>query len=136
VIPGLFGVDLGTLMLAWVLEILLLLALFGLAGFPFAAAGTAIVPWLLLLAAVKLTSLAVYVLIGLVIVMALLSLVNPFSPLMPVFSALATPLLRPFQRWVPTVANFDLSPLIFLLVCQLVIMLPLTWLERLASAHL
>jgi YggT family protein len=136
VIPGLFGMDLGTLLLAWVLEIGLLLALLGLEGFPFAIAGSAIVPWLLLLAAVKLASLAVYVLIGLVIVMAVLSLVNPFSPLMPVFSALATPLLRPFRRWVPPIANFDLSPLIFLLVCQLIIMLPLTWLERLASAHL
>lgn len=131
-IPGLFGIDLGTLGLALVLEFALILTLFWLDGFPFAAAGSKVLPALLLLAVVYLVRLGVYVLIGLVIVMAVLSMVNPFSPFMPVFAALAAPVLRPFRRWLPPIANFDLSPLVFLLICQLIIMLPLAWLERLA----
>lgn len=134
VIPGLFGVDMGTLLLALVLEFVLLLALFGLEGYPFAAAGSKVLPGFVLLAVVRLSSLAVYTLIGLVVVMAVLSMVNPLSPLMPVFAALAAPLLRPFRRLLPPIANFDLSPLVFLLVCQLIIMLPLAWLERVARS--
>ncbi|HUW27955.1 MAG TPA: YggT family protein [Sulfuriferula sp.] len=134
VIPGLFGVDMGTLLLALVLEFVLLLVLFGLDGYPFVAAGSKVLPGFLLLATVRLSSLAVYTLIGLVVVMAVLSMVNPLSPLMPVFAALAAPLLRPFRRLIPLVANFDLSPLVFLLVCQLVIMLPLAWLEHVARS--
>ncbi len=134
VIPGLFGVDMGTLLLALVLELVLLLVLFGLEGYPFAAAGSKVLPGFVLLAVVRLSSLAVYTLIGLVVVMAVLSMVNPLSPLMPVFASLAAPLLRPFRRLIPPIANFDLSPLVFLLLCQLIIMLPLAWLERMARS--
>ena len=134
VIPGLFGVDMGTLLLALVLEFILLLALYGLDGYPFLAAGSRVMPAFILLAVVRLTSLGIYTLIGLVLVMAVLSMVNPLSPLMSVFDALAAPLLRPFRRWIPPIANFDLSPLAFLLVCQLIIMVPLAWMEGLARS--
>ena len=134
VIPGLFGVDMGTLLLALVLEFILLLALYGLDGYPFLVAGGKVLPAFLLLAVVRLASLGIYTLIGLVLVMAVLSMVNPLSPLMPVFSALAAPLLHPFRRLIPPIANFDLSPLAFLLVCQLIIMVPLAWLEGVARS--
>ena len=134
VIPGLFGVDMGTLLLALVLEFILLLALYGLDGYPFLAAGSRVMPAFILLAVVRLTSLGIYTLIGLVLVMAVLSMVNPLSPMMSVFDALAAPLLRPFRRWIPPIANFDLSPLVFLLVCQLIIMVPLAWMEGLARS--
>jgi YggT family protein len=39
------------------------------------------------------------------------------------------PLLRPFQRLIPAIANVDLSPLVLIIVCQLLIMLPITYLE-------
>ncbi|MHB1246857.1 MAG: YggT family protein [Sulfuriferula sp.] len=134
IIPGLFGVDMGTLLLALVLEFILLLALYGLDGYPFLVAGSRVLPAFMLLAVVRLASLGIYTLIGLVLVMAVLSMVNPLSPLMPVFSALAAPLLRPFRRWIPPIANFDLSPLVFLLVCQLIIMVPLAWMEGVARS--
>jgi YggT family protein len=38
-------------------------------------------------------------------------------------------LLRPFQQVIPLIANVDLSPLAALLVCQLVLAVPLAWLE-------
>ena len=48
----------------------------------------------------------------------------------PSFPAETRPFLRPLQKVVPTVANVDLSPLIVLLICQLLIAVPLLWLEK------
>ena len=36
--------------------------------------------------------------------------------------SLAAPFLRPFRRIVPSIANVDLSPLVLLLVLQIVLM--------------
>jgi YggT family protein len=63
-------------------------------------------------------------------VQVILSWVNPSSPVTPVVTALTQPLLRPIQRVVPPIGMVDLSPLIALLLLQLILMLPLTYLER------
>lgn len=128
VIPGLFGLDLATLLLAVILQFALTVALYALQGFPFAVAGIGVLTGFLLLALVDLLVLVCYVLMGLVLVTAVLSLVNPFSPFMAVFDSLTAPLLRPFRRIVPLVGNVDLSPMIFLLLCQFFVTLPLAWL--------
>ena len=47
---------------------------------------------------------------------------TPHSPLAPLLNAIAAPFLRPFRRVVPTIANVDLSPLMLLLVLQIVLM--------------
>ena len=65
-----------------------------------------------------------------VVLQAVLSWVNPHSALAPVLTVVTRPFLRPFQKVVPTVANVDLSPLIVLLICQLLIAVPLLWLEK------
>lgn len=129
VIPGLFGLDMATLLLAVVLQFLLTLSLYALQGFPFAVAGTGVLVGFLLLAVIGLLMLVCYVLMGLVIVTAVLSIVNPFSPFMVIFDSLTAPLLRPFRRIVPLIGNVDLSPMIFLLLCQFVITFPLAWLD-------
>jgi YggT family protein len=51
-----------------------------------------------------------------------LSWVNPYAPAAPIFFALADPFLRPIRRVVPTVANVDLSPLVLLLLLQVVLL--------------
>ena len=128
VIPGLFGLDMATLLLAVVVQFLLTLALYALQGFPFAVAGMGVLLGFLLSALVALLTLVCYVLMGLVLVTAVLSMVNPFSPFMAVFDSLTVPLLRPFRRIVPLIGNVDLSPMIFLLLCQFVVIFPLAWL--------
>ena len=65
----------------------------------------------------------------LAIAQAVLSWVNPYSPVAPLLNAMARPFLRPFQRWVPPVANVDLSPLFVIIACQLMLMLPVAYLE-------
>jgi YggT family protein len=46
------------------------------------------------------------------------------------FNSLARPFLRPFRRMIPPIANVDLSPLVLLLLLQVVLML-LAWLRTL-----
>jgi len=135
-IPGLAGVDLPTLLLAWIVEFVLLLALYWLMGYPFLAAGATVLPAFAALALVLLLKLALYILIGLVFVQAILSWINPFSPVAPMLAALTRPIMRPVQRVLPPVANVDLSPLVVFLAVQLILMLPVAKLEELARGLL
>jgi YggT family protein len=69
---------------------------------------------------------ALYMLTVLVFIYVLLSLVNPHAPLAPTFDLLTRPLLAPFRRALPLVGGFDLSPIAFLIVVQ-VLLLILDW---------
>ncbi|MFN8752832.1 MAG: YggT family protein [Betaproteobacteria bacterium] len=130
VIPGLLGLDLSSLVLAWLVEFVLLLAVLMVRGADLH--GDLPVLRLALLAGLNLVRLGIYIIIGATVVQALLSWVSPGgSPLAPVLSALTRPLLSPLRRWIPPLGNVDLSPLFLLVACQLVIMVPLAWLESL-----
>lgn len=129
VVPGLFGLDMATLLLAAIVQFLLTLLLYALQGFPFVVAGLGVLSGFLLLSLIALLTLVCYVLMGLVLVTAVLSIVNPFSPFMAIFDSLTAPLLRPFRRIVPLIGNVDLSPMIFLLLCQFIVTFPLAWLD-------
>ena len=130
VVPGLLGLDWACLVLAWLVALAVVTAGYWLDGFPFGLAGGRVWPVMLGLAAVKLLSLAVYLVIGLTLVRAVLSWVNSNTPLTPVVYALTEPFLRPLRRIVPMVANVDLTPLVLFILCQLVLMVPLLALER------
>jgi YggT family protein len=128
-VPGLWGLDLATLMLALMTETLKLWLLLEINGArPGGAAAMAPLA-LFALAAIHIAQLTVYLLIGTLILQAILSWVNPYSPIAPVINSVTRPLLRPFQQIIPLIANVDLSPLAALLVCQLVLAVPLAWLE-------
>lgn len=132
VIPGLFGLDLASLTLAWLTEFILLLALFWLAGIFLLKSGPFVYLAIAFLAAVKLLKISIYIVLGSVFIQAILSWVNPYSPLAPVLNSLTNPFLRPVRKIIPPVANVDLSPLVILLVCELLLMVPVAWLESLA----
>jgi YggT family protein len=63
--------------------------------------------------------LAISGLIGLVILYAILSWVRADSPIVDVIDRLCAPLLRPWRKLVPLVGGIDLSPLVFLVVLQI-----------------
>ncbi|HRK79309.1 MAG: osmotic-shock protein [Thiobacillus sp. 65-1059] len=130
VVPGLFGLDWACLVVALLVELVVVTTVYWLDGFPFALAGARVWPVMLGLAAVRLLSLAIYLIIGLTLVRAVLSWVNSNTPLMPVVYELTEPFLRPLRRIVPTVAQIDLTPLVLFIVCQLVLMVPVLALER------
>lgn len=130
VVPGLWGLDWACLVLAWLVELVVVTAGYWLDGFPFALAGGKIWPVMLGLAAVKLLSLTVYMIIGLTLIRAVLSWVKSDTPLVPVVYTLTEPFLRPLRRVVPMISNIDLTPLVLFILCQLVLMVPLLALER------
>ncbi|MEK7231366.1 MAG: YggT family protein [Pseudomonadota bacterium] len=132
VIPGLGGLDLATLALAWLTEMAQFWIVLQLKGYvPRSATGIALTA-VAALAAIQIVRLVVYVVMVAVVVQAVLSWVNnPYSPLAPLLASVTRPFLRPFQKMMPTIANVDLSPLFVLILCQLLLTVPLTWLDAL-----
>ena len=128
VLPGFFNLDLASLAVAWGAEVVLLAILSLLQGVELVS-GTAI-SVLMFLALVKLFRLTVYIVMGAVLLQALLSWVNPYHPVAPFFEALTRPFLKPFQKAIPPIGGVDITPVLVLIACQLVLMLPVAWLEN------
>ena len=119
VLPGVFGLDLASLLPAMLLQALVATAFLSLSALPVDPSLFA-----LLIARQALLGtlrLVIYLLIGALILQAVLSWVNPYSPLGPVVHQFTRPLLAPIQRFVPPIANIDLSPLVAILALQLVL---------------
>jgi len=130
IVPGLFGLDMPSLAGALVLHSSYLTIAFWLKRFSFGAHAGIAIPVILAVALLELVRFSVFLIIGIVLVSAVLSWVNPHAPLAPMFNSLARPFLRPFRRMIPPIANVDLSPLVLLLLLQVVLML-LAWLRTL-----
>jgi YggT family protein len=128
VIPALSGLDLATLILAWLIQALSLWAQAAIASAEPSAAA------LLAVAAVDLLRYSLYILVFAVFMQVAISWINPDAPLGPLFDVLTRPFLRPLRRYVPPVGRVDLSPLV-LLVILYVLLIPLAHL-RVAAAGL
>ena len=114
-IPGLAGLDLATLLLAWVLQ--------GL-GVWIHAELRGVEPGLAALAFVALIDLvrySLYILVAAVIIQVVFSWLNPYTPVAPVLDALTRPFLRPLRRLVPPIGSFDLTPLVLVVLAQVVL---------------
>jgi YggT family protein len=127
-VPGLAGLDLATLLLAWVLQAAGVWAQAAILGAE--PSGLAVVA----VAAVDLLRYSLYILIFAVFVQVAISWINPDAPLAPLFDMVTRPFLRPVRRYVPPVGRVDLSPLVLLVVLY-VLLIPLAHL-RLAAAGL
>jgi YggT family protein len=136
VIPGWRGLDLATLVLAWLVQFIVIFVVLALRAYPLDAIGGQAVLGVGLLAVIALVRMSLYILMGVLIVQAVLSWVNPYNPMAPMLNALSRPFIRPFQRMIPPVANVDLSPLFVIIVCQLLLMLPVAWLQNAVSGLL
>jgi len=127
VLPGYKGIDWASLFATILFQFLWLLSyalVFGSLSF----AGPAI-PFLLLATLLALVRAVLWLLIVVVIVQAVLSWVAPDGPLSGLLNALTFPFLRPIRRVIPPVGGvLDLSPLIVIVIAQL-ILLTLPYLE-------
>jgi len=129
-IPGMFGLDLASLLLAWLAEALLLFLLYLLGPGSIGGASGMVLGIFFSLALLELARFSLYLLIGVILIQAVISWVNPYAPLAPLFNALTSPFLRPVRRLIPPIGNVDLSPLFVLVAAQLLLIL----LEHLARS--
>jgi YggT family protein len=109
-------VDIASLLGAFLVELVQVGLLWLVAG---RVGGAALLP---VLALFNLVRLVISGLTVLVIIYALLSWVQADSPVTDVIDRLCAPLLRPWRRLIPLVGGIDLSPLVFLVVLQVLAM--------------
>jgi len=119
-IPGLNGVDMASLLWAWLMEIVLLLLFVAVMGANLSTGGPIVFSAMAFLAFVKLIEFSINLLFFAILAQAVLSWINPYNPVQPVFAALTRPFLRPVQRILPTLGGVDLSPLVVMVLCQLI----------------
>jgi YggT family protein len=128
-LPSMFKLDTSTLALAFLTQLLLQFSLQYLNGFPFALAGNSIWLGLAGLSALHVANLSVNLFLYAIIAQALLSWVNPYTPIAPLLDALTRPILNPIRQLIPSPNGLDLSPLVAILAAQLLQMLVFSPLE-------
>ncbi|AGM40419.1 hypothetical protein SPISAL_01600 [Spiribacter salinus M19-40] len=127
-IPGWGGIDLSAVVLMILLQMLGLAALMVIAGV------TPRVDYLLLRTPAELISLLLNLYLVAIVVRAILSWVSPndYNPATTVLLSLTEPVIRPIRSVLPPVAGVDLSPLAAIIAIQVVKMLVLPPLDRIA----
>jgi YggT family protein len=129
VMPGLRGIDWASLIAAYLFQFAWLLALYFAFGRGYALFGPGI-PFLAVAAVIALVKALLWLTIIVVFAQAILSWVAPDGPLAGVLNALTFPLLRPVRRIVPLIGGtLDLSPLIVIVLAQLILITLVPWLE-------
>ncbi len=126
ILPGVAGLDAATLALAWIFQAANLWAQIALVG------GRPSPLALVAVAAVDLVRFSLYFFSFVVVVQAVLSWVNPYTPIGPAFDALTRPVLRPIRRYIPPLGGVDLTPLVLLVVLQ-VLLIPIAHLRAAAA---
>ena len=113
VLPAMGRLDTASLLGAWLIELARFAVLWVLSGL---AGG--VLP-LLVYATFGTLSLCLYGLTGLVIAYAVLSWVQTQSPVADLLERLVMPVLTPIRRVLPLVGGVDLSPLVLLVLLQI-----------------
>ncbi len=127
IVPTAWGLDTATLLLAFVAEFIYLCAFLWVQGYDFSVFPlTGLLAW----TAVKLLKISIYLLLGTLFAEAILSWVNPHTPLAPMLAAFNRPFVQPLRRRIPPVGNVDLSILVLFLICQLILIVPIGGLEH------
>lgn len=128
VVPGWKGIDWASLLATFLVQFLWLLSyslLFG--GFDLFGIGVA---FLLVATLIALLKAALWLLIIVVFVQAILTWFAPDGPLSGLLNALTFPFLRPIRRILPPIGGtLDLSPLVVIVIAQLLLITAVPFLE-------
>lgn len=116
VIPARGKYDISSLLAAVLVQLAHYLLLWLLGG---ALGNPALVPVLALFGLLRMVLTGF---IGILLVYAILSWVQPHAPVASVLARLSEPLLRPVRRVVPLIGGVDLSALVVLIVLQILLM--------------
>jgi YggT family protein len=118
VVPSFRGYDLASLSLAWLAELVMLALLY---LFVHRVALGSLIGIMLLQSFIELVRASLQLLIFIVLVQVVLSWVAARHPLMPVFDCMTRPFYGVFRRFVPPIGNIDLSPLLVVVLAQVVL---------------
>jgi YggT family protein len=115
VIPGLGGIDIASLVFAYLVVLLKVIILFSLI-YP----NMPTVPKLLMIGLIQLVEQCFSIIFYLVLIRVILSWVNPTfnNPMVAVIYQLTEPLMAPARRLLPSMGGLDLSPILLLLALQ------------------
>ncbi len=122
IIPGWSGMDMATLVLAWIFECIILVSVFMIQGYDFEVNLVASLGVVGLLGLVEIVKTTLYIVLIMIIMQAVLSWVNPHSPMAPLLDSFTRPFLAVFRKRIPPIANVDLSPLFVLILIQVLLM--------------
>lgn len=130
IIPGLGGIDLASLILAWALkaiELLLVIAITGHAANLFGP---------LIWAIPELVELVINIFLFAVLIQVILSWVSPgnYNPASALLYSLTGPIMRPAQKILPPMGGLDLSPMLVMIGLVLLKMLLLPPLRALTAS--
>lgn len=115
VIPSMFGLDMSSLVLALIVQMLLIAVILALKGF--LVDSLLLVPWAL----IAIFSLFLNILFYAMIISVIMSWVAPGShnPGAELVAQITEPVLAPFRRIVPNLGGLDISPIFAFIVIQL-----------------
>jgi YggT family protein len=122
ILPGFGGVDWASIIAALWLQLIYAALVISVSQVELSADAFGMILMILMLAISGLLRLAIYIMMGGIILQAVLSWVNPYSPIAPTVNQLVRPVLDPIRRFVPLVSGIDLSPLVAILLLQVVLM--------------
>lgn len=117
-IPGLGGIDMAAIVLMIILKFIEIMLIQLISNIPVNLFV------ILILSVTGLMSLLIYVFIFAIIISAVASWIAPggYNPVLNLVSQLTAPVMRPIQRYMKPVSGMDLSPLVALLLLNLLVM--------------
>ena len=121
VIPGFGGLDLASLVLAILVQLLLMALILLLLGYGIGG----VLPQLLIWSVIGVTALFLKVFFFALIVSVILSWVAPgsYNPAAQLINQICEPVLMPFRRLLPNLGGLDISPIFAFMALQLLDML-------------
>jgi len=113
-IPPIGRLDTSTILVAYVLQFLLVLALLAIRGLSVPALPIAIS------SVVELAILSLNLFFFIILIKVILSWVAPhnYNPMTALLNTMAEPILRPFRRAVPAIGGFDVSPIFAIILLK------------------
>lgn len=130
VIPSLGKLDVSTLLLAYFCQLLLTICTLWLSDYPLLIVGSGIWLKIFTIALLGTISISIAIFLYAVLIQAVLSWVNPYTPIAPVLSKLTSPILNFLRKFIPAAGNIDLTPLVFIITAQLLLLTILVPLEN------
>ena len=118
-LPSLGKIDLSTLLLAFLTQLLLNICFLKLRGLPFSIEQHSAWPNLIGLGLIGVLRTSLDLFFYALMLQVILSWVNPHTPITDVLNSLTKPILAPIQRIIPTASGIDFSPMVALILIQM-----------------